>query len=74
MKHRIREHKHPVDPDSTLAETQALRHLVSLGMAPQMGAIPVGAEEENTKSLMIKPQKGKARGIMIRQLYKQPGT
>ena len=71
-KHYHEKH-HPIDQDSMLAKAQALKHLVSLGMAPQMGAIPVSAQAESTKALMIKPPKGKARGIMIHQLFKQPG-
>lgn len=67
------EKKHPLDPDSLLAKTFALKHLMSLGLPPQASMIPAGAEQENTKALVVKKPNQKARAVILHQIYKTPG-
>lgn len=73
MQRKHPEHKAPLDQDSLLAETMALKHLISLGLPPQSGMLPSGMESENTKSITIKRPHKKAQTAIIHQIYKTPG-
>lgn len=74
MRSKHPEHKSPIQEDSLLAKTFALKHLMSLGLPPQPGQFPADTKIENTKAIMIKKPNQKQRGIIIHQIYKTPGA
>jgi hypothetical protein len=72
--HRKRpEHKVLPAADSELAKTQALQHLMALGLPPQGNTFPDNTSIQNTKAIVIKPQHNKQRQMIIQQMYKTPG-